>query len=453
MKSHDMPRRTFLRGLGTMIALPMFETMLPSVAKAAASTPNIHGTPKFPNRMIFLYVPNGVHMRDWKPTSDGTGFELPYILEPLKNFKDHLSVLTGLTADKARPNGDGPGDHARALAAILTGCQPRKTHGADIKVGISADQLAAQKVGHLTKFPSLELGIDRGAQAGNCDSGYSCAYSSNISWSSDSTPVAKEIDPRLVFERLFSNGVKKEVAAAEEKRERYKKSILDFVMEDASRLKAQLGVTDQRKLDEYLTGIREIERRLARVETENGQIVTGVKKPTGIPKDYGEHVRLMFDLLALALQGDLTRIATFMYANEGSNRSYSFIGIPDGHHDLSHHGGDPVKHDKIRNINRFHVTHFAYLLEKMKSIPEGDGTMLDHVMIAYCSGISDGNRHNHDDLPCLLVGGGCGTVKPGRHIIYPNETPINNLWISLLERMGAVTEKLGDSNGRLDNLA
>jgi hypothetical protein len=298
-----------------MIALPMFEGMLPSVVKASAVTPNILGTPKFPNRMIFFYVPNGVHMADWRPQATGAEFELPHILEPLKNVKDKLTVLTGLTADKARPNGDGPGDHARALSAILTGCQPKKTHGADIHVGISADQLAAQRVGHLTKFPSLELGIDRGAQAGNCDSGYSCAYSSNISWSSESTPVAKEINPRLVFERLFSNGVKKEIAASAEKRERYKKSILDLVTEDASRLKSQLGVTDQRKLDEYLTGIRDIERRLNRVGKENVALAGGMKKPTDVPKDYGEHVRLMSDLLVLAFQGDLTRISTFMYAN------------------------------------------------------------------------------------------------------------------------------------------
>jgi hypothetical protein len=447
MKLNRIPRRTFLKGLGTAIALPALDSLLPSVASAASVAKT------FPNRMVFLYVPNGVHMPDWRPTAVGTRFELPYILEPLKNVQDKLTVLTGLTADKARPNGDGPGDHARALAAILTGCQPKKTHGADIRVGVSVDQFAAQRVGKHTKFPSLELGIDRGAQAGNCDSGYSCAYSSNISWSSESTPVAKEIDPRLVFERLFSNGVKKEVEASLEKRDRYKKSILDFVLEDARSLRSQLGVTDQRKLDEYLTGIREIERRLARIETENGQLPEGYKKPTGVPKEYGDHVRLMMDMMVLALQGDLTRIMTFMYANEGSNRSYSFINIPEGHHDLSHHGGDPVKHDKIRNINRFHATHLAYVLEKMNSIPEGEGTLLDHAMVVYCSGISDGNRHNHDDLPVLLAGGGCGTVKPGRHIEYPRNTPINNLWVSLLERMGAVTEKLGDSNGRLENLA
>ena len=448
MTHRQLPRRTFLRGLGTAVALPLLDAMLPSSALAAPARKKV-----YPTRMAFVYVPNGAHMQDWTPAAQGAGFELPAILKPLDGVRDQLLVLTGLTADKARPNGDGPGDHARALAAILTGCQPKKTNGADINVGISVDQYAALHVGKHTRFASLELGIDRGAQAGNCDSGYSCAYSSNISWRSENTPMAKEIDPRLVFERLFNNGVRREMDENQARRERYRKSILDFVLEDASALKGSLGATDQMKLDEYLTGIREIEKRLAFSQTHSADAVAGVRKPDGTPSDYAEHIRLMADMLVLAFQADLTRISTFMLANEGSNRSYAFMGVPEGHHDLSHHGGDPEKHAKIRQINTFHMTQFAYMAEKMRSIKEGDGTLLDHAMIAYCSGIGDGNRHNHDDLPVLLLGKGSGTLKTGRHLAYPSNTPVNNLWLSMLQRMNVPCEKLGDSTGRLDQLS
>ncbi|MBX6314620.1 MAG: DUF1552 domain-containing protein [Isosphaeraceae bacterium] len=407
-----------------------------------------------PLRMAFLYIPNGVHMPAWTPEAIGADFKLPPILEPLAPLKEDLLVLSGLAQKNAFSLGDGPGDHARSLACFLTGVHPKKTNGADIKVGISVDQVAAQKIGHATRFPSLELGCERGAQAGNCDSGYSCAYSSNISWRSESTPMAKEINPRLVFERLFASDRAKEVGDARARRERYKKSILDFVIEDAEQLSNRLGTADRRKVDEYLTSIREIELRLVRAETTSADLdlPSDFTPPVGIPQDYAEHVRLMLDLLALAFQGDVTRIATFVYANEGSTRSYRFLGVPEGHHDLSHHGGDPRKHEKLKIINRFHIEQFARFLQKLKAIPEGDGTVLDHSMIVYGSGIADGNRHNHDDLPILLVGKGGGTIKTGRHLRYEKRTPLNNLYLSMLDRMGTPVESLGDSTGRLDQL-
>jgi hypothetical protein len=299
-------------------------------------------------RMAFVYVPNGMHMEDWTPKEEGEVFSLPATLEPFAAFKDDLCVLTGLTQNKAFANGDGGGDHARALASFLTGVQARKTHGADIRAGISADQVAANAVGRLTRFPSLELGCDAGPQSGNCDSGYSCAYSSNISWKSESTPMAKEINPRIAFERLFTNGRPGESSQARAKRERYNQSILDFVRDDAQSLRSRLGIADQRKLDEYLTAVRELEFRIARAtrieQDDSGEAVAGFNRPAGIPHDYGEHIRLMEDIMVLAFQSDVTRISTMVVANEGSNRSYPFIDVPEGHHEVSHHGGDAQKH-------------------------------------------------------------------------------------------------------------
>jgi hypothetical protein len=438
-------RRTALKGLGACIALPWLEAMLPraafgEAAKAAA-----------PLRMAFLYVPNGKNMAEWTPKDEGAGYELTPTLEPLREFKDDFLALTGLTADKARPHGDGPGDHARAMASWLTGRQARKTDGADIRIGISADQVAAQAVGQATRFPSLEIGCEGGKNAGNCDSGYSCAYSSNLSWRGESTPMSKEINPKLVFDRLFGAGPKGDDAAS--RRDRYKQSVLDFVAEDAKSLQSTLGANDQRKLDEYLTGVRELELRIAKAPTTVETDGVKMDRPSGIPHDYKEHNRLMADLLALAFQADLTRIATFVFANDGSNRNYKDdLGIGEGHHDLSHHQGNKEKLEKIQKINQFHVSNLAYLLGKLKAVKEGDGTLLDSCMIAYGSGISDGNRHNHDDLPILLAGHGGGTIKAGRHIRYPKETPLTNLYVSMLKRMGVKADSFGDSKGPLDGL-
>jgi hypothetical protein len=439
-----------LKGLGVALSLPLLEAMLPRSILGAASGE----AKKAPLRMAFCYVPNGVNMHEWRVKGDAAEFELSPTLEPLKNVKDDLIVFTGLKHQKAFANGDGPGDHARAMATFLTGCQAKKTAGADIKVGVSVDQVAAQKVGHLTKFPSLEIGCEGGKNAGSCDSGYSCAYSANLAWRTESTPMSKEVNPRLVFERLFTNGAKSDAERA--KQEAYRKSILDFVAEDANALKRNLGVADQRKLDEYLVGVREIEQRLQKAAKEASVGAeppkTDYPRPTGVPREYGDHLKLMADMLVLAFQADLTRFATFVFANDGSNRAYKQIGVPEGHHDTSHHGGDKEKLAKIQKINQFHIEHYAYFVEKLKAVKEGEGTLLDNCMVVYGSGISDGNRHNHNDLPVVFAGKGGGTIKTGRHVTYAREVPMTNLFLSMLDRVGAPVDSLGDSTGRLTGL-
>lgn len=444
MTTPPISRRTFLRGLGTAMALPMLEAMLPLNALAQSARSRTV-------RMAFLFVPNGAHMQAWTPEQEGVSFALPYIMEPLQNVRDYIMPLTGLTQDKARPNGDGAGDHARSSAAWLTGCQPRKTAGADIRAGVSVDQIAARHVGKYTRFPSLEIGCEPGGHAGNCDSGYSCAYSNAISWRAESTPMAKETDVRALFERLFSNGDPNESKESRERRNRERLSLLDLVQEDAAQLKSKLGAHDRAKLDEYFTGVREIERQLARVNANAAQFAT-LKAPEDTPQTYSDRVKLMCDMLALAFQADLTRVCTFMLANEGSNHAYREIGIADGHHDLSHHGNNPEKQDKIRQINRYHVTHLAYLLEKLRSIHEGDSTLLDNSMVVYGGGISDGDRHNHDNLPVLLAGRGGKSFHSGRHVRYANETPMTNLFLTMLDRVGVPVDHLGDSTGRLQQL-
>jgi hypothetical protein len=321
-------------------------------------------------------------------------------------------------------------------------------------VGVSVDQMAAWKLGDLTRLPSLEIGCDAGNQVGNCDSGYSCAYSNNISWRSENTPQAKEVNPRLVFERLFLD--ESQTAAKDrEKRRELKKSILDTVQTDAKQLNTRLGSNDRRKLDEYLTSVRELEQRIQRSEKFKDQKieVPDYPVPQGVPSDYKEHLRLMSDMLVLAFQTDSTRISTFIFANEGSNRGYPLIGVSEGHHDLSHHQDDAEKIDKLARINLFHTEQLAYLIGRMKAVKEGNGTLLDNCMIVYGSGISDGNKHNHEDLPILLIGNGGGSIRTGRHVGYPTETPLANLYLSMLERMGILTEKLGDSNGKLVDLS
>jgi Protein of unknown function (DUF1552) len=405
-----------------------------------------------PLRTAFLYVPNGVHMPSWTPRTLGAAFDLPAILEPLEAVKDDLLVLSGLTLNPARALGDGGGDHARAMASFLTGRHPRKTDGADLKAGVSIDQAAAQRIGHATRFPSLEIGCEGGKNGGECDHGYSCAYQSNLSWRSETTPVAKQVNPRLVFDRLFGSPAGREGGEDLTKGDRHSKSILDFVRDDAKQLGQTLGTADRRKLDEYLTGVRELEQRITSARPAVDVGVAKYPRPLGIPADYQEHLRLLGDLLVLAFQCDLTRIATFVFANDGSNRSYRAAGVSDGHHDISHHGGDAAKNAKIRKINQFHTTQLAYILGKLKVIPEGDGTLLDHCMILYGSGISDGNSHSHDDLPILLAGGANGTIKTGRHVRYAKETPLTNLYVSMLDRMGANVDAFGDSTGPLRSL-
>lgn len=446
MSQTPLTRRTILKGLGTTMALPWLEAMLPgqgflSSVKAAESA-------KSPVRMAFIFFPNGAIMEDWKCEGEGKDFKLSKTLEALSPYKSDLTVFSGLTQNHGRANGDGGGDHARNAGVFLTGCQPRKTSGANIQAGVSVDQAAAAVIGQQTKLPSLELGVDRSQNAGNCDSGYSCAYSSNISWKTPTTPMAKEVNPRLAFERLFGTG---EDFKSRARRDLYRQSILDLVAEDAAQLKNRLGQTDRRKMDEYFTSVRELELRIQQSAVAPSE-VPEYDLPEGIPKETQEHIRLMYDIMALAFQTNTTRIATFMLANAGSNRTYPMVGVTDGHHNLSHHQNDKDKIEKIKKIDKFLIGEFAYFLDKLKSVKEGDKTLLDNSMILYGSAISDGNRHQHHDLPIVLAGKGGGTIQSGRHWAYPNETPMNNLFLSMLHRMGVEQKSLGDSQGPLKGL-
>lgn len=439
-----LPRRMLLKGFGAAISLPLLESMTP--ARALASSPGPAAAA--PVRMACLFFANGAIMDKWRPTGEGKDFQLSTTLQPLESVKNHLLVLEGLTQHHARANGDGPGDHARNASAYLTGAQPRKTSGADISVGQSIDQAIAEKIGGQTRLPSIELGIDRGRNAGNCDSGYSCSYSSNISWKTPTTPCSKESNPRSAFERLFGSP---EQAADRERRLRDRRSILDFVGGDVKRIQPALSGADRQKLDEYFTSLRDVEQRVARAD-QGPREVPELQLPDGVPAELKEHIRLMFDILALAFQTDSTRVATFMLADAGSNRTYPDVDVRDGHHELSHHQNDAEKMEKISRIDRYLVEQFAGFLNRLNGISEGGRSLLDNSMILYGSAISDGNRHNHDDLPILLAGGGGGTISTGRYIKYPKETPLNNLFISMADRMGAPMDSLGDSKGPLENL-
>ncbi|HEX8310061.1 MAG TPA: DUF1552 domain-containing protein [Chthoniobacteraceae bacterium] len=448
--SIHLPRRTFLRGLGAAISLPLLECMLPGVAKAAAAAAKAGTSPK---RLIFVYLPNGMHMAAFTPKGTGLS-DLPETLAPLAEHRSHLQVLSGLAHAQARPLGDGAGDHARANACFLTGVHPHKTAGADIKAGISVDQMVAQAIGKETRLGSLELSCDNAGQlVGACDSGYACAYQNNISWRNDTTPLPPMFDPRLVFERLFGAAEDPALAAGRALRESCRKSILDVVREDARALQARLGATDRRKMDEYLTALRETEVAVEQNAKFKATVaIPEMNKPEGIPSDLTERIRLMYDLLALAMQTDATRVATMMVQREGSNRPYPWIGVSDGHHDLSHHGGSAEKQAKIAAINRYHVEQFAYFLDKLKLMREGSGSVLDNSMIVFGSGLADGNAHAHEDLPVILAGGGGGTLRGNRHVRFDRETPMTNLYLSLMDRMGVQADRFGDSTGKLKNI-
>ncbi|MBL8175569.1 MAG: DUF1552 domain-containing protein [Bryobacterales bacterium] len=441
-----LPRRTFLRGIGASIGLPFLDAMTPAFAAPAKAA----GKP--PIRMAFVYVPNGIVMPEWTPSAEGAAFSFQRTMEPMAPHKDKLLVLSGLTHNGGRALGDGPGDHARAASSFLTGMHPRKTAGADIKIGISVDQAAAQAIGSATRFASLELGLEDGRLVGSCDSGYSCAYSNNLAWRTENSPLPPEINPRLIFERLFGSGDEVEDTAARARRLKYEKSILDTVTEETASLQTALGATDRRKLDEYLHSIREIEKRIATAERDSKDIAPPFAKPAGAPFDYAEHARLVFDLMTVAFQTDSTRVITFMMGREGSSRAYREIGISDAHHPLTHHRGNEEMIEKVRRINRYHVEQFAYWIGKLGKTPDGDGTLLDSSMIIYGSGLADGNRHTHHDLPVLLAGAANGKIKPGRHIKYPVETPMANLFVAMLDKMGVPVGQLGDSNGKLGYL-
>ena len=446
-----LPRRTVLRGIGATLALPFLDAMVPAFARKAHAA-------AAPNRMVFVYVPNGIVMPEWRPETASPVAPLPAVLprvlEPLIPYRSDISILSGLTHNGGRALGDGPGDHARAGASYLTGVHPRKTYGADIQAGVSADQIAARHLGGETRFASLELGCEPGLLGGNCDSGYSCAYSNSISWRTPSSPMPLEASPRAAFERLFGAEDVERDPAVRARQRRYDRSVLDVVLGDARRLSGTLGPTDRRKLDEYLFSVREIERRIGSSEQEADAAPPDLDRPAaGLPGDFVQHVRLMFDLMSVALAADLTRVITLMVATELSNRVYREIGISEAHHGLTHHRGDPVKIEKVTRINRFHVEQLAYFMEKLRGTADGDGSLLDHAMVVYGAGIADGNRHEHHDLPTLIAGRGAGRLTPGRHVTYPAETPMANLLLTMLHHLDVPTESVGDSTGAIAHLS
>jgi hypothetical protein len=447
-----LSRRAVLRGLGAAVTLPFLDAMYPAFA-AQAVKKRISA-----NRMAFLYVPNGIVMDEWTPA----GLTAPGVA-PLANFgrvsralepyRSELLMLSGLTSNGGRALGDGPGDHGRAGAAYLTGVHPKKTYGKDIQTGISMDQIAARQLEAVTKFGSLELSCEEGIQGGNCDNGYSCAYSNSLSWRSPSTPNPPEMRPRAVFERMFGAVDDEKDPAKRARLKSYEKSILDLVLDDAQSLKTTLGGDDRRKLDEFLFAIRDVEKRIQATERNNMVVAPATAPSASIPTDFIEHSHIMFDLMTLAFQTDTTRVVTMLLGLEQSPRNYPEIGITEGHHGLTHHQGDKEKIEKVTQINEFHIKQFLYLLDKLKATPDGEGTLLDNSMIVYGSALADGNAHQHNNLPTVIAGRGRGTLKPGRHIRYADETPITNLYLSMLDRMGVPVDNLGDSTGKLEGLS
>ena len=450
MSFRPISRRTVLRGLGASIALPLLDAMAPAVASAAGVAGK---SPAAPLRMAMFFLPNGMNMRELLPTEAGKSYALTPTLEPLADIRNDFSILSNLALEGAKSRGDGGGDHARSAAAFLTGAHPHKTAGSDIHNGVSVDQVAAAAVGGETRLPSLELGLDRGQVAGECDSGYSCAYVTNISWRSPVNPMPHEVNPAAVFERLF--GSADELANAQNRVRRLaeRKSILDFVADDSRALSGRLGRADQQKLDEYTTSIREVEKQIEKARLQASKPMDpGMPRPGGVPEDFKDYMRLMCDMMVLSFRMDITRISTCMVARDGSERTYRWLGLSDGHHSLSHHGGNAAKLASIAKIDRFHMEQFAYLVQKMKSVKEGAGTLLDNSMVVFGAGISDGNRHNHNNLPILLAGRGGGTIAQGRHVRFEKDTPLCNLYLSMLDRMGVKQDRFGDSTGLLSGL-
>ena len=442
-----LPRRTVLRGLGASLALPLLDGMVPAYAALRKTAANPV------RRLGVCYVPNGMEMRAWTPGGEGRELELSQILQPLAPFRGQTNVLTGLADKVAVPRpGEGIGDHARASATFLTGVHVKKTEGADIRAGVSMDQIAARQLGAETQLASLELGVDSVETLGACDAGYSCAYTNTIAWRTATTPLPMENDPRAVFERLFGSTDSTDVAARLA-RIRQDRSVLDYVGDRVAGLQQTLGPGDRTKLDQYFDAVRDVERRIQMAEEQSDREIPLFEQPAGIPDTFAAHSRLMFDLLGLAYQTDMTRVGTFMLSREVSGRAYPEIGVPDSHHGCSHHQNDPAKLEKLAKINTFHMQQFAYFLDKLQSTPDGDGTLLDHSMLIYGSGISDGNIHFHMDLPVVMVGGGGGTLKGGRHLRYTDDTPLTNLYVSVLGKLGIPVEQFGDSTGKLEYLS
>jgi hypothetical protein len=449
-----LSRRTFLRGVGACIALPTLESVLPGNGLFAAtpSAPALAVTPSgMPLRMAFIQFANGANQERWMPKGEGREYDLNETFAPMRDLKDKFQVISNLHHNQAKNLGDGPGDHARAGAAFLTGVHAWKTNGAKLKLGVSVDQVAAEKIGHLTRIDSLQLGTEASRLYGSCDTGYPCAYQYNLSWSSETTPLPPEVNPRLVFERLFGNadaGVAAESAARLARR----KSVLDFVLEDVKRLNTRLGRNDRVKVDEYLGAVRRLEQQIEKAE--RFKLPTADRDaPEENYSDHKEHVEIMYELIALAFQTDSTRIVTFPVAWEGSNRPFLELGIPEGHHYLTHHSGNQEKILKVAKIEKWYMERFATLLRRLDAMKEPDGTsVLHNSMIVYGSAVGDGDRHNHDELPVLLAGAGGSLVHSGRHYQLRDSTPMTNLYLALLDRMGVPAQQIGDSTGRLENV-
>ena len=428
-----LSRRHLLRGVGAAIGLPLLDAMIPTFARASAPAPS---------RMIIVYAPSGKIMPYWTPETTGASFDLPRSLKPLQAHRDDILVLSGLAAENGNALGDGAGDHARAASSYLTGVHPRKTEGADIQCGRSMDQYAAAHLAGATRLPSLEITCEDSRQIGSCDS-YSCVYQS-ISWKSETQPMPPEMNPRKAFERMFGD------AAMTPAQRASRSSVLDYTRTQTQRLARDLGPADRRKLDEYLTAIREVETRIERAgRPGEAGLPPGAKAPAGIPTSYREHARLMFDLCTLAFASDTTRVITFMLAREGGLQTYPEAGVPEAHHSCTHHRDKPDLIEKVAKINEFHVEQFRYFLDKLKGASDGDGTLLDHTAAVYGAAIGDPNAHDHNNLPTLIAGAK-SLIRGGRHVRYPENTPITNMHLALLDFVGAPLDRLGDSSGRLD---
>ena len=438
-------RRTVLRGIGTTVALPLLDAMVPALT-AAANTPA-----KAVRRLGVVYHPNGVIYQNWLPKGAGREFELSPVLAPLEPFRDQLIVVTGLQSHQAEALGDGGGDHSRASGTYLTGAHVRKSDSV-VENGMSMDQIAAKAFERETQLSSLQLTMDDNSLVGSCDVGYSCAYSSTLSWLTPTLPLMAENNPRVVFERLFGSSESTD-ARVRASRLRQDRSILDSVTARVKELQRKLGATDTTKVNDYLESLRDVERRIQKAEEQNAREAVGVDQPAGVPDGFEPHVRLLYDLQLLAYQSDLTRVITFMYGREQGGRPYPQIGIPEPHHSLTHHQNDPVKMEKCTTIQKYHVRLFADYLEKLRATQDGDGSLLDHVILLYGSGLSNSDRHTHGPLPTLLLGGGAGAIRGGRHLVYPDNTPLTNLQLTLLDKLGVPAEKLGDSTGQFKELS
>lgn len=437
-----IPRRTFLRGAGATLALPLLDGMVPAFAAAPSA-----------KRVSFVYVPNGRIMAQWTPAAEGAGYELPLVLQPLAPYQDRFNVVTGLSQLQAlSAPGEQVGVHERPCGAYLTGVHPKWTDGDDVSNGVSLDQIIAKEVGNETQLASLELSLDAAGIVGACEKGWSCAYINTLSWQSPKTPLPMEHNPRRVFERLFGD-LGSTNASEQRARLRRNRSILDSVSEAISDLRRQLGPSDRAKLSEYVDSIRNIEHRIEMAEQQGSWELPSMERPVGVPLTYQEHAKLMFDLQVLAFQADLTRVITFMMGREKTDRPFGEIGIPDAHHPLTHHSGDAEKIAKVVKIETLQSDLFSYYLKKLQSTPDGDGSLLDHMLLTFGSGISDGNQHSVRNLPLLVFGAGDGQIKGGRHLVYQADTPIANFYLTLVDKMGLPLERFGDSTGKLDLLS